>query len=90
MVFDMMEDTMTDIFKFDDLSNSILQMIKDGEFDKAEVLCEQFQHEYPDQIDGFRLLPYYLRSKEKTLKPLSIIRKPLISQKRMMALILCG
>jgi len=36
----------------DDLSNSVLDLIEEGNLDRAEEVCRQLLAEYPDQIDG--------------------------------------
>ena len=36
----------------DDLSNSVVDLIKEGRLDKAEAVCQQLLSRYPDQIDG--------------------------------------
>lgn len=36
----------------DELSNSVLDLIKAKEFDKAESVCNELRRKYPAQIDG--------------------------------------
>jgi len=36
----------------DDLSNSVVDLIKEGRLDKAEAVCHELLSRYPDQIDG--------------------------------------
>jgi len=36
----------------DELSNSAVDLIKEGRFDEAERACKQLLGEYPDQVDG--------------------------------------
>lgn len=36
----------------DDLSNSVLDLIEEGDLDRAEEVCRQLLVDYPDQIDG--------------------------------------
>ncbi len=38
--------------KLDRLSNSVIDLIKENKFDKADAVCRQLLSEYPDQIDG--------------------------------------
>ena len=35
----------------DELSNSVLDLIKEGRLDEAEEACRQLEHEFPDAID---------------------------------------
>ena len=42
----------TDDDPLDDLSNSVLDLIAEGNLDRAEEVCQQLLAEYPDQIDG--------------------------------------
>jgi len=37
----------------DQLSNSVVDLIKEKKWDEAETVCKQLMVEYPDQIDGF-------------------------------------
>ncbi len=36
----------------DQLSNSVIDLIKERRFDEAETVCQKLLAEYPDQIDG--------------------------------------
>jgi tetratricopeptide (TPR) repeat protein len=36
----------------DELSNSAVDLIKEGRFDEAEKACKQLLEEYPEQVDG--------------------------------------
>ena len=38
--------------ELDDLSNSVVYLIKDGKLDEAEVACQKLLKQYPDQVDG--------------------------------------
>ncbi len=62
----------------DELSNSVLDLIKAKEFDKAESVCNELRRKYPAQIDGIERMAmvyeargdiekaseYYLKSAE--------------------------
>jgi tetratricopeptide (TPR) repeat protein len=41
-----------EIDDLDDLSNSVLDLIDSGKFDKAESVCNELKKRYPDQVDG--------------------------------------
>lgn len=75
VVFDTMEDMMADISRLDDLSNSILPMIKNGEFDKAEALCEELLREYPDQVDGLDRFAMLYEAKGDSAKAIEYYQK---------------
>ena len=50
----------------DDLSNSVVDLIKGGHLDKAEAVCHELLSRYPDQIDGTeRLAEVYAARGEK-------------------------
>ncbi len=50
----------------DDLSNSVVDLIKGGHLDKAEAVCHELLSRYPDQIDGTeRLAEVYEARGEK-------------------------
>ncbi len=38
--------------EIDQLSNSVLDLIKEGKHDEAESVCKQLSKRYPDQVDG--------------------------------------
>lgn len=38
--------------EIDELSNSVLDLIKEGKLDEAEAVCKQLSKRYPDQVDG--------------------------------------
>jgi tetratricopeptide (TPR) repeat protein len=38
--------------EIDQLSNSALDLIKEGKLDEAEAVCKQLSERYPDQVDG--------------------------------------
>lgn len=52
----------------DQLSNSVMDLIKQNKLDEAEVVSIQLLSEYPDQIDGFERLGhvYEARGEKRT------------------------
>ena len=74
-VTQMMKEITEDIYKLDDLSNSVLPMIKGGEFDKAEAVCEQLLREYPNQIDGLDRFAMLYKAKGETAKAIEYYQK---------------
>jgi tetratricopeptide (TPR) repeat protein len=44
---------MADLDDLDRLSNSVVDLIKEGRLDEAEKVCHELLSRYPDQIDGF-------------------------------------
>ncbi|MFH2061043.1 MAG: SEC-C metal-binding domain-containing protein [Pseudomonadota bacterium] len=42
--------------ELDQLSNSVMDLIKQNKLDEAEVVSKRLLNEYPDQIDGFERL----------------------------------
>jgi len=52
----------------DDLSNSVVDLIKTGRLEEAEAACQELLRRYPDQIDGTeRLAAVYEARGEKKL-----------------------
>lgn len=47
---------MADLDDLDTLSNSVVDLIKEGRLDKAERTCKELMTRYPDQIDGIERL----------------------------------
>jgi Tfp pilus assembly protein PilF len=53
--------------ELDQLSNSVVELIKQNKLDKAEAVSWRLLREYPDQVDGFnRLAMVYEARGEKT------------------------
>lgn len=54
--------------ELDQLSNSVMDLIKQNKLDKAEAVSRQLLNEYPDQIDGVERLGqvYEARGKKQT------------------------
>ncbi len=54
--------------ELDQLSNSVMDLIKQNKLDEAEAVSKQLLNEYPDQIDGFERLGqvYEARGKKQT------------------------
>lgn len=54
--------------ELDQLSNSVMDLIKHNKLDEAEVVSKKLLNEYPDQIDGFERLAqvYEARGEKQT------------------------
>ncbi|MFH2061322.1 MAG: zinc chelation protein SecC [Pseudomonadota bacterium] len=54
--------------ELDQLSNSVMDLIKQNKLDEAEAVSKQLLNEYPDQIDGFERLAqvYEARGENQT------------------------
>jgi len=50
------EEFNSDIDTLIDLSNSVVDLVNEGELDKAESVCHELINSYPDQIDGIERL----------------------------------
>jgi len=64
----------------DQLSNSVLDLIKEGKLDEAEEVCRQLSKQYPDQVDGIERMAMveearcnYSRAAEYYLKAAAFI-----------------
>jgi tetratricopeptide (TPR) repeat protein len=57
-----------DLDDLDMLSNSVVDLIKEGHLDEAERTCKELMTRYPDQIDGIERLAqvYEARGEKKT------------------------
>lgn len=54
--FEEIEEFGSDIDALVDLSNSVVDLVNEGELDKAESVCHELMNSYPDQIDGIERL----------------------------------
>jgi tetratricopeptide (TPR) repeat protein len=50
------EEVYAEIDDLDDLSNSVIDLIENGDLDKAEAVCRDLMQRYPDQVDGIERL----------------------------------
>ena len=69
---------LVEVDDFDDLSNSVIDLIDAEKFDEAESVCNELKKRYPDQVDGIERMAmvyeargekeeaaeYYLRTAE--------------------------
>jgi tetratricopeptide (TPR) repeat protein len=51
--------------ELDQLSNSVMDLIKEDKLDEAEAVSKTLLNEYPDQIDGFERLGQVYEAREK-------------------------
>jgi tetratricopeptide (TPR) repeat protein len=47
---------LVEVDDIDDLSNSVVDLIKEKKFDEAEKVCHELSKRYPDQVDGIERL----------------------------------
>jgi tetratricopeptide (TPR) repeat protein len=47
---------LVEVDDLDDLSNSVVDLIKEKKFDEAEKVCHELSKRYPDQVDGIERL----------------------------------
>jgi hypothetical protein len=59
----------------DDLSNSVVDLIKGGHLDKAEAVCHELLSRYPDQIDGTERLAEVYEARGEKEKAAQTYRK---------------
>jgi tetratricopeptide (TPR) repeat protein len=59
----------------DDLSNSVVDLIKGGQLDKAESVCHELLSRYPDQIDGIERLAEVYEARGEKEKAAQAYRK---------------
>ncbi len=51
-----LEKAMDEVDVLNDLSNSVVDLIKEKKFDEAEMVCHELSKKYPDQVDGIERL----------------------------------
>jgi tetratricopeptide (TPR) repeat protein len=61
--------------ELDDLSNSVVDLIKEGQLDKAEAVCHELLSRYPDQIDGIERLAEVYEARGEKQKAAQSYRK---------------
>jgi tetratricopeptide (TPR) repeat protein len=61
--------------ELDKLSNSVLDLIKEGRLDEAENVCHQLLTRYPDQIDGLDRLAHLYEARGQNKKAAEYHRK---------------
>lgn len=61
--FQDLESLKADVEKLDTLSNSVIDLVDAGEFDKAEAACRSLLENYPDQVDGLDRLAMVYEAK---------------------------
>ncbi len=59
----------------DDLSNSVLDLVRCGKLEEAEEVCRQLLTEYPDQVDGLDRLAGVYEAKGEKLQAAEYHRK---------------
>jgi tetratricopeptide (TPR) repeat protein len=61
--------------QLDRLSNTVVDLIKDGRLDKAEAACHELLSLYPDQIDGTERLAEVYEARGESKKAAQYYRK---------------
>ncbi len=59
----------------DELSNSVLDLIRSGQLEEAEAVCQRLLTEYPDQVDGLDRLAMVYEAKGDRAKAAEYYRK---------------
>ncbi len=59
----------------DELSNSVIDLVDAGEFDKAESVCHELSKRYPDQVDGIERLALVYESRGENAKAVEQYKK---------------
>ncbi len=61
--------------EIDNLSNSVLDLIKDGRFDDAEKTCNELLNRYPDQVDGLERFAMVFEARGEIEKAIEYYKK---------------
>jgi len=61
--------------ELDQLSNSVVELIKQNKLDKAEAVSRRLLSEYPDQVDGFDRLGMVYEARGERKKAAQYYRK---------------
>lgn len=67
--------SMADLDDLDRLSNSVVDLIKEGRLDEAEEVCHELLSRYPNQIDGFDRMAEVYEARENNKKAAEYFRK---------------
>jgi tetratricopeptide (TPR) repeat protein len=59
----------------DDLSNSVLTLIKEGRFDEADAVCDDLAKRYPDQIDCIERRGLVMKARGRPLEAAALYRQ---------------
>jgi tetratricopeptide (TPR) repeat protein len=68
-------DSIADLDELDMLSNSVVDLIKEGRLDEAEEVCRKLLSCYPDQIDGIDRLAEVYEARGENKKAAEYYRK---------------
>ena len=66
---------LADLDELDNLSNSVLDLVEEGRWDKAEQLCHELMARYPDQIDGLDRLAHVYEARGDKKRAAEYYRK---------------
>jgi tetratricopeptide (TPR) repeat protein len=61
--------------ELDNLSNSVLDLIKDGRFDDAEKTCIELLNHFPDQVDGLERFAMVFEARGENEKAIEYYKK---------------
>jgi tetratricopeptide (TPR) repeat protein len=61
--------------ELDELSNSVVDLIKQNKLDEAEAVSRKLLAEYPDQVDGFNRLAMVYEARSESKKAAEYYRK---------------
>ena len=64
-----------DIDVLDELSNSVLDLVRSGRLDEAEAVCQQLLSRYPDHVDGLDRLAIVYEAKGDRAQAADFYRK---------------
>ena len=59
----------------DELSNSVVDLVNAGEFNKAESVCHELSKRFPDQVDGIERLALVYESRGENERAAEQYRK---------------
>ena len=59
----------------DKLSNSVVDLVRENQLDKAEEVCRKLLKEYPDQVDGIERLAHVYEARGQKKKAIEYYRK---------------
>lgn len=68
-------DFYADIIDYDELSNSINDLLKESNFEKALAVCGELLKKYPEQIDGISRFAQVYEAMEDRVKAAKYYRK---------------
>jgi tetratricopeptide (TPR) repeat protein len=67
--------------ELDEISNRVVDLVKEGSLDEAEELCGELRRRFPDQIDGIERMAYVHEARGNNAKAAELYRQAAVFAK---------